>query len=247
MILLEAEDTADGGSNDKMSMRRIFIRLIVIALFFSPGAYGFSSPAESSEIVLTLWNELDKIPSSIDSSGKKLQSDEIVKNTLEDARWILSGMIYGFNVRYVPLDSERKVNEIFTVKPIAAVPFGDSSLRVYKTWTTEQKFFVQIRYELKDFERRRIRAWGSNIFPSSEGRGKASLFEGPGGRLDSVRDGIKLALRNYLRKRIKNKPREIRCKVIIDQPPYIIINAGGYYATVKIKFSLDAVTPYMIY
>ncbi len=227
---------------------RVNITLIWIIVFVTQGFTLSALSPDTDVIVLTLWTELDKVPSVINSdTGLVLSKNEIAKRTLEDARWILSGMIYGFDVRYVPLDRERQVSEIFRVALSSEIPFGDPSLRVFKTWTENERFFIQIRYALQEFQQRRLRAWSSNIFPWAEGKGKAPLFNGRSGRLDAVKDGIKEALRGYLRLKIKNKPREIDARVILDQPPYITLQAGGYMARVRIKFSIKKVVPYTVY
>ena len=130
---------------------------------------------------------------------------------------------------------------------MAEIPFGDPALRVINTWKKEGRLYAQIRYELADYQLRRTGAWSSNVFQQSEGFGRASFFKGSSARIDAVKDGIKQALSSYLRPREKNKPREIRVRAILDDAPYIVINAGGYNAKVRIRFSLDKITPYRIY
>lgn len=230
-----------------MGKYRSVIFLLWSFLFLVQNISVFSLTPDSDEIILTLWTEIEKTIPTADDTGRPLSIEEISKTVLEDARWILSGMIYGFNIRYVPPDTGRKVNESFNAELISEIPFGDPSLKVFDTRTEKGRFFIQIRYELAEFQLRRLKIWNSNIFPEAEALGKASFFTGKSARLDSIKDGIKLALRNYLRSRIKNKPREIRGKAILDTPPYIIISAGGYTSKVRIKLSVDKIIPYSLY
>ncbi len=224
---------------------QIVIPWIILLLVQSLSVSALSP--DSDVIVLTLWTEPGKTPSTVDSSSRTLSKEEISKAVLEDARWILSGMIYGFEVQYVPSDKNRRVTGRFTAEPVVTLPFGDPALRVFKTWTENGRFFIQIRYTLQDFQQRRLRAWSSNIFPEAGGMGSASLYKGPSGRIDSIKEGIKNALHTYLRVKVKNKPREIDARVILDAPPYITIQAGGYTAKVRIKFALDRIIPYGAY
>ena len=211
------------------------------------GSFLFSLTPDSDVIVLTLWTAVSNTIPSGEEESRTASFEELSRNMLLDACWILSGMIYGFDIRYVPLDTERNIEEIFTVDLRAEVPFGDSSLNVTDSRYENGRFIIQVRYELADFQLRRIALWNSNIYPEAEGLGKASFFEGEEALIDSVKDGIKIALRNYFRARIRNKPREITGKVLLDQPPYIIIDAGGYSSKTRIKLSVDSVIPYTIY
>ncbi len=223
-----------------MGKYRVQIIMLWIIVFLTQGLYVSALSSDSDVIVLTLWTELEKIP---EAAGK----NEISKAALEDAQWILSGMLYGFKVRYVPLDKDRHVRESLSVVPVVQIPFGDSALRVFKTWSKDGRFYVQIRYTVHDYQQPRLRAWDSNIFPEAGGSGTVSLFNGRSGRLDSIKEGIKDALRNYLRAKVRNKPREIDARVILEDPPYLTVQAGGYTAKVRIKFSIDKIIPYAVY
>ena len=223
-----------------MGKYRVQIIMLWIIVLLTQGLYVSALSPDSDVIVLTLWTELEKIPGG---TGK----DEISKAALEDAQWILSGMLYGFKVRYVPLDKDRHVRESLSVVPVVEIPFGDPALRVFKTWADNDRFYVQIRYNIYDYQQTRLKAWSSNIFPEASGTGTVSLFNGRSGRLDSIKEGIKNALRNYLRVKIRNKPREIDARVILDEPPYLTIKAGGYTARVRIKFFINKIVPYAVY
>ncbi len=224
--------------------------LFPVLLFLTAGIAGgnlFSLTPSSDVIVLDLWTEVSKIVPLNSNDPAPDSLEKLSKTILSDGRWILSGMIYGFDVVYVPENRERGIKEVFKVTPLGEIPFGDPALRVTDSNYSSGRFTVQIRYDLAEYQIRRLSMWSSNIYPEAEGLGRASLFEGKEARTDSVKDGIKNALRNYFRARIKNKPREIKAKVLLDQPPYIIIDAGGYTSKTRIKLSVSGITPYTVY
>ncbi len=202
---------------------------------------------DSDVIILTLWTEVSKPVPSLSEDPSPDDLEGLSKKILTDAVWIISGMIYGFDIKYVPLNKERGIEEIFTVDPVHSIPFGDPSLRVVSSRFENGRFVVEVRYDLAEFQLRRLALWNSNIYPEAEGLGTASLFKGEAARIGAVEDGIKMALRNYLRARIRNKPREITAKVLLDQSPYITIDAGGYKARTRIKLKVEKVIPYTLY
>ena len=197
---------------------------------------------------LDIWTEVtDTIPALESDENPYLDKNEIYRRTLEDAMWIISGIIYGFNVIYTPLDLSREVDEYLEVTPVASIEWGDEKLEVVDTWFRNEKLSMQIRYYLDETQITRLKLWESNIFPDAEGTGIVSIFSGYQGKIKSIKEGIKGALRNYLRIRNTNKPREINCKVLLSDTPYTIMDAGGYKSKVRITIKIVEITPYSYY
>ena len=228
-------------------MYRLKTLYLILTLLFSVfNLYAYT--AEDGVIDLDLWTEVTDIIPAIDKDENSyLKDSEIYRRTLEDAVWIISGMIYGFTVTYTPLDLSREVDEYLKVTPIASIIWGDEKLEVVDTWFKNEKLSMQIRYYPDYTQITRLKLWESNIFPDSEGSGVVSVFSGYQGRIESIKEGIKVAIRNYLRIRNTNKPREINCKVLINSPPYTILDAGGYKSKVKITIKFSEIRPYSYY
>ncbi|MDA3941524.1 MAG: hypothetical protein PF693_19830 [Spirochaetia bacterium] len=204
--------------------------------------------AEAGIIDLDIWTEVTNIiPAIEDNENAYLDKSEIYRRTLEDALWMISGMIYGFDIKYTPLDLSRHVKEYLEVTPRASIPWGDEKLEVVDTWFKNEKLSMQVRYFLDEAQITRLKLWESNIFPDAEGIGIVSVFSGFQGRIESIKEGIKEALRNYLRIRNTNKPREIICRVLLAEPPYTIMDAGGYKSKVKITIKFSEIIPYAYY
>ncbi len=196
------------------------------------------------------WSEFGDSPppplAPLTGSGV-LSQDEAIRRTLEEARLVISGMIYGFDLRYTPSDRARNVAEELVIEPRARIPAGDQALRVLQVRTSGNKYFVHIRYDLAEHQQRRMQAWSSNTLSSAGGRGTAPLQQGYRGKFESFNQAIKNALREYLRPRYKNKPSRIQAVVALKEPPYTVIDAGGYHSRVRIKIDVREVRPYSAY
>ncbi|MBN2051121.1 MAG: hypothetical protein JW760_11785 [Spirochaetales bacterium] len=173
--------------------------------------------------------------------------EEAARLILEEARFVFSGMIYGFTFRYTPSDTAREVEETFALEPIHAIPWGDENLRITGGRVDREFYRAEVLYRLEDFQEGYLSYWSSNTLPSSSGMGAGDLFQGTEGKYDALREGVKEAIRNYLRPRFFNKPREITGEAVLTEAPYVIIDAGRYHARVRVKLDIRELRPYVIY
>jgi len=173
--------------------------------------------------------------------------EEAARLVLEEARYIFSGMIYGFSFHYTPSDRARGVDELFELDLIHSIPWGDENLRIIGGSVDREYYRAGIRYELEDFQQRRLDYWESNMFPMVSGSGSGDLFVGREGKHEAIRQAVKNAVRNYLRPRYFNKPMEITGEAVPVEVPYVVIDAGGYHAGVLIKLRIREVLPYPVY
>ena len=137
------------------------------------------------------------------------------KRLLEEGRALISGMIYGWTFTYYPGDKARRVQEGFTLTPVAQVPWGSRRLRVTETEVKDARLWARILYSLDDEEAARRSAWDSNTADLSTGRGTAALQLGPAGRTAALEAAIKDAIRLSLDNRYPNKPREVKGDVAL--------------------------------
>lgn len=174
--------------------------------------------------------------------------EQIVHALLTEAQFTFSGMIYGFDFVYNPGDPVRKVKESFDLKPVAELKWGDPRLQVIDTRTTEGQFFARISYRPADFQVTRLQGWQSSAIAHATGLGKASYLKGPKeGRHEAVVNAIKSAIREHVRQRVYNRPREIRGSLALIDAPRIIVDGGDYDATVRIALQVAEVVPYTVF
>jgi hypothetical protein len=60
-----------------------------------------------------------------------LSKDEMFNRILEEARYVFSGMVYGFIFSYTPYDRSRGVEEEFLLEPYQWIQRGDPNLQVF--------------------------------------------------------------------------------------------------------------------
>ena len=207
-------------------------------------AFGYGLDIEYG-IEGSFWVELDPVVHADQEYPLSLETAS--RRALEEARYVFSAMIYGFTFAYTPYDAARQVDEMYVLQLHAEIPWGDSGLSVAETRVDGNYFRVLIRYDPAEYQVRWIRMMGSNIYHNVPGRGTGNLFKGPEQKLAAINEAIKDGIRNYLRPRILNKPKEVRGNAVLDRVPYIVIDEGQYVVSAHIKIDIDEIIPYRVY
>lgn len=171
--------------------------------------------------------------------------EQIFRSLLEEARWVFSAMIYGLTVSYTPSDIAREVDRLYDAQLMAEIPFGDKRLKIYDTFVEDNIFHAFIRYELDPYQKRRVEYWESGVFDSGASYGYWPYFE-EDSRINSIRDGIRIALENQLKPEIYNKPRQIEAEVILRECPLITVDSGKNRAFVKIRSNVKNLQAYRV-
>lgn len=225
------------------------LKKIISILFFFLILQG--SFALDNLIVIDTWYEIEQYSAwdnyEIPEADFSEQGETQIHNLLEEARIIISAMVYGYSFTYIPQDNARGVNDSFELDPIEEIKWGDPGLEILNCERVENKVVCKILYNLSDYQVSRRTSWYTNSIPYSTGTGRENYFLGFSAKLSSVKNSIKEAIRNYTRARVENKPREIKGEVMIWDAPYTIINEGNYTSTVKIKLLLLEIIPYTIF
>lgn len=169
---------------------------------------------------------------------------EAVVNILEEARWIFSGMIYGFTFSYTPSDSNMQVAESFTLTPRAFIDYGDPRLRVMALHTEGALMRMELTYELSDDQQRRQALLQRTDRHLSQAKGTGTLLNNSEGRREAVEDAIRLAVRAGARRLVGQKPRRIDGELVIRQVPIIGVDRGRFRAFVQINFRVEEITPH---
>ena len=173
--------------------------------------------------------------------------DAAIKQLLEEARYVFSAMIYGFDFEYIPLDLSRGVEEEFSVKPVYTLSWGDPGLSVSAGEYKDGKYTAEIRYDLSDQQLPWHQSWATNILPDVSAVGEGSLYEGFEGKIDAINNSVKESLRAYLRPRIYDKPRRISGQARFAGVPYITIEQGHFRCMSKVTLRIDEILEYRAY
>ena len=216
--------------------------LTALLLFSAAGAPGLDT---DPILVGEFWVELDPFVET--KEGSQLTRKEAHTRILEEARFVFSGMIYGFTFLYTPYDATRRVAELFTFETVAQIPWGDPALSIVETRLDGNFLRAYVRYLPADHQLRWFRMMRSNIYHNATALGKASIFAGTDAKYDAIAQAAKEAIRAHLRPRILNKPKEVRGSVVFVEAPYILIDAGEYVAKVSLRINVDEIIPYRVY
>jgi hypothetical protein len=222
-------------------MIRPLALFIVIIVTIACPAFG-----SLEKITLFVWNELEPLTGET-LDGSLLPETEIARRILEETRVLVSAMIYGFEFRYVPSDAKRNVREEFELVPIKEIPWGDARLAIVASERKGNILHATVTYALDDYQAARVSAWKSASMRSDAGMGEGSVYKGYTERLTSFRNSIKEAIRNHMRAKLFNKPREISGDVLLSKSPSIMINAGKYLTTSNVKINIRNVIPYIVF
>jgi hypothetical protein len=257
-----AQIIVSGGSSGRRAGLIPVLFLVLFLTGFSAVLFAFDSQPDF--LSAELWVEL--VPpvaeSALEDAGRgtvrpfeeilpmtarPLEHDEAVRRLLEEARFVVSGMIYGFRLEYTPMDRERGVEELFSAEPVAVIPWGDPGLRVMDTWQRNGMLFARVRYDLSEAQRLRLKAWSSAVHESAGASASAPLSMGYRGRMEAHRLAIKAAFREYLRGVERNKPRASAARAVLSAAPVSAVSAGGYRSTVRIRLDVGEIQSYGAY
>ncbi|HNY16718.1 MAG TPA: hypothetical protein PKL75_04645 [Treponemataceae bacterium] len=177
-------------------------------------------------------------PAIAESSGPP------AKDLRELARFVLGGMVYGWRFSYTPSDRTRRVDESFTLEPIAEIPDGDPRFSLSGFDPAYPRVSTWAEFLLDDATARRNLYWKSVQFRSADGRGYGDRERESAGIRDAYSDAVRTAVRAYARKLEKNKPKEIRGEVLLKDNPRLFTEAGRFVADITVLVNLIEIVPY---
>ena len=206
-------------------------------------------PVFSAELFYPVENRPDFFSAPDFGNGEKDKAEKTdeKKDLFKEAVFIFSGMLYGFEFKYIPGDRRRNVDEVFEISPIGTIPWGDPRLKIRSTRWEEHRNLVHFSYYPDDSMKSWIMYWSSGSFPLIGGKADGGFHRGFEGKEDAIKNGIKEAVRNYLRTRVHNKPQIIEGEFVFAEPPVMSYGGGLYTASVRIKLNTEKISEYSIY
>lgn len=223
---------------ERRLQKLIFVLLISIILPI------FAQDVSQERMVrFALWAAMEAYPGvdSTDSKGLAFP----VKRIKEISPLILSGMVYGWKFEYVPYDKARGVAEFFEFTPVQKLTEAElEKVNYAKPWIEDSFLNCWVEYRRTDPQLHIYKGWQSILNPKIRGEGYAKLSEGFDGIQKACGEALKFAVRNYERKWIKSKPKEITGVVFMREPPKIGISAGRYKVTLDFFMETDRIIEY---
>ena len=204
----------------------------------------FSQDVSQERLVrFSLWASTEIYP-----GVEKPEKDTLalpVRKIKQVSPFILSGMLYGWHFEYVPYDKARGVPEYFEFTLIQELTDAElDSIKYAKPWIEDSILNCWVEFRRSETQIHIYKGWESVLHPRIKGEGYARLSEGFDGIQKACGEAVKMAVRNYERKWIKTKPKEISGTVFMREPPKIGVDAGRYKVTLDFFMETDKIVEY---
>ena len=223
-----------------------FLAAAVVYLLFA-GLFA-QTPSVIRNIRLPLWAELDAYPGLEQSSDENEgQFDFPISQMKKIAPLIINGMVYGWNFVYVPSDKARGVEEYLEITEIVPADVIRGGISYASPWVSENNLNCWVEYTRTDSQVQSYNLWASIQNPVIAGIGYGSIEKGFEGIEEAARESLKAAIRNYYRKTIKNKPKEITGSVLIRKFPTLGIDSGRYVINLDFFLECGKIIEYSVY
>lgn len=183
-----------------------------------------------------MWANVDAYP-GLEDAAEYEGFEYPIKQIKEIAPYLVNGMVCGWEFSYTPYDKKRGVEEILEVKEIVPEVYVNRGIKYSSPWIQDNKFNCWIDYKRSDYDIQNYNLWSTIKNPVITGRGYGDVKIGFMGIKDAAEDALKDAIRNHYRPIIKNKPKEIRGKVLIKEIPIIGVDEGRY--VINLDFFLE--------
>lgn len=233
--------------------RTTTIFLLFAGIFFLPLSPDFFKssvifsqiPDDVAHIRIPLWAELDAYPGLAEAQDTDAGVfDYSIERIRQLAPFIIGGMVNGWIFSYTPSDKLRGVEERIEFSDI--LPLGEYAYAITyaQPWIEDNRVNCWIEFTRTPHMIQSYNLWASITHSTVHGKGYGKIATGFDGLTDAVKDAIRDAVREHFRTKIKNKPKEIRGKVLIRRAPLIGIDAGRYKVQLDFFLETDKIVPY---
>ncbi|MGP1593946.1 MAG: hypothetical protein ACTTH8_01720 [Treponema sp.] len=228
-----------------MKKNSILIFICLISLAYSDS---YSGMHESEAVILRapVWVFLEPQPGTIgvESSPKILPPKQAIT---EVSQFIVAGMVYGWKFSYTPYDKKRNITEEFTLTPIYNLQENDERLLITELRPDYPFLYCWAEYRMTSSIAQRRQQWKSSCYITVQGSGHGKRQNETNGIYDAYTQAALSAIRTYLRKAVKNKPKCVTGELLIKENPRLSVSSGSYRADVMFYLHVKDVIPYTVF
>ncbi len=234
--------------NDRRRIKQyvFFVLLFFAGLFLCADSYSGSSEEAAVIVRAPIWVFLEPHPGSFsqEDAAEFLPPREALS---EVSTYVLSGMTYGWKFSYVPSDKKRGVKEIFELEPVHKIEKNDKRMKFTDIRIKYPYCYCWTEYGIPEAEAGRLQARKSVTYKTVKGRGAGSRFDELKGVYDAYTQAVKNAVREYARKILKNKPKEISGEILIKSNPRLYVESGLFKAELELYLEITQTVPYTVF
>jgi hypothetical protein len=210
--------------------------LAIVALALAGLAGAAPAAAQEDRLLRAeFWTDLNGIPASGDPWPLPLPV--AAGRLVDEAAFVFSGQLWGFDFDWTPSDKARNVAEYFAIVPAGGIPHGDPRLLPEDTRVEGQSLLAYVSYRPTATEAGLLASYALSPWKSAQGQGSGSYLKGYAGRREAYGEAARAALRDLLRGLEPNKPRRVKGVIVFSGTPRIAVVDGDYrvYARFRIK------------
>ena len=220
--------------------------LLCVSLQLYADSYSGSDASEAFIIRAPVWVFLEPQPGVMDNDtqGTRLPPRQAL---IELSKTIMEGMVYGWKFSYTPFDKRRAVAEEFELEPLQSISSEDSRLSVTELRPEYPYLYCWAEYRVTDAVALHKTEWSRINYVTGKGSGKAARKMEIDGVRQAYRDAALAAVRGYLRKNIKNKPKTVNGEMLIKDNPRLYVSGGKFTAELTVYLYVKEVIPYEVF
>jgi len=223
-----------------------FFFLLCAASFLYADSYSGSGTNDALIIRAPVWVFLESQPGVMDNDtqGTRLPPR---KALAELSKTIMEGMVYGWKFSYTPFDKRRAVAEEFELEPLQSILSNDSRLSVTELRPQYPYLYCWAEYRVTDAVALHRTEWVRINYITGKGSGSAERKLEIEGIRQAYRNAALAAVRGYLRKNIKNKPKTVHGEMLIKDNSRLYVSGGKFTAELTVYLYIKEVIPYEIF
>lgn len=232
-----------------MMVRKFFcisVLLSTLGFFLCADSYSGSQAQEAIIIRAPVWVFLEPQPGVMkdDSGGAKLPPRQALA---ELSAFVLEGMTYGWRFSYTPFDKKRKVAEEFMLTPVQTVTAEDSRLHLTELRPHYPYLYCWAEYRITDAMALRKQEWKRINYITSKGSGSGNRKNELDGVRQAYTEAALNAVRTYLRKNEKSKPKQIIGEMFVKENPRLYAAGGKFKAELTVYLFIKEIIPYTVF
>lgn len=151
--------------------------------------------------------------------------NRIYKSLLSEARWVYSGMIYGFDFNFSPADHTHGGESEFLLEPKQMLDWGDPRMKAGEIFIQEKMLYCRILYYPDFFQTKWMTTWKNRQAYTGTGAG-SSPFLMSGSRQAAMKNSVKGLLVKYFKEKEGEKPQRVTGEAAFLSVPEISLRAG---------------------
>lgn len=201
--------------------------------------------AGSTVTRIPVWVFLETMPGATSEAARTSLPPKKALN--EVSRFLLSGLVFGWDFSYTPYDKRRNVDEYFEIIPKYEITANDTAFHMSDLTPAYPYLYCYAEYSADILLAKRQAAWKTLSYKTVQGSGIGERSDEVQGIYTAYINATKDAVRRYAQDLTKNKPREVRGQLLIRNNPRLFMKSGQFHANLEMYIFISEIIPYEVF